>query len=120
LARYKATSAYGNNLYIDNVNITGLNTTTGITVNDMLTSISIYPNPITNKADIAFNLAIDADITIVMYNLLGETVFSNSLGEMNQGAHSIKLDAQNLNAGIYFISLNAGSNKITKKVIITK
>ncbi len=120
LVKFKGTSAYGNNLYVDNVNINGLSPTTGISVSDMPNSLSIYPNPITNKADIDFNLTKVSEVSIVMYNLLGETVFSNLLGEMNQGSHSIKLDAQNLNSGIYFITLNAGNNKITKKVVINK
>lgn len=120
LVRFVATSDYGNNLYLDNVNITGLNTTTGISANEMLNSIKVYPNPFMNNADVEFNLATTANVTITMYNMLGETVFSNALGEMNTGRHSIKLDAQNLNAGIYFISLNAGTNKITRKVVINK
>ena len=120
LARFKGTSAYGNNLYVDNVNINGLSPSTGVIQSEMTSSINIYPNPITSKADIGFTLGKDEDVSIVMYNLLGETVFSNSLGEMNQGSHTIKLDAQNLNAGIYFITLNAGTNKITKKVVINK
>lgn len=120
LLRFKATSDYGNNLYLDNVNITGVSTTTGIHTNQMVNSIKVYPNPLMDNADIEFNLATTANVTIAMYNMLGESVFSNELGEMNSGRHTIKLDAQNLNAGIYFITLNAGSNKITRKVVINK
>jgi hypothetical protein len=120
LLRFKATSDYGNNLYLDNVNITGLSTTTGISTNEMANSIKVYPNPLMDNADVEFNLTTTANVTISLYNMLGEAVFSNELGEINSGRHIIKLDAQNLNAGIYFITLNAGNNKITRKVVINK
>ena len=118
LIRFKATSDYGNNLYLDNVNITGLNTTTGIYENDLVNNIKVYPIPIINNANLEFILNKAANVTITMHNIIGETVFSNALGEMNTGIHIIKLDTQNLNAGIYFITLNADNNKITRKVII--
>ncbi|MES2287215.1 MAG: T9SS type A sorting domain-containing protein [Bacteroidota bacterium] len=120
LLRFKGTSDYGNNLYLDNVNVTGLNTTTNISSNEIGNSIKVYPNPMMNNADIEFQIATAASVTIAMYNMLGETVFSNALGEMNSGIHTIKLDARNLNAGIYYIALNANNNKIIKKVIINK
>ena len=80
----------------------------------------MYPNPLNDNATVEFNLAKTSDVSILIYNLLGESVLSNKLGEMNAGMHSLKLDGQNFNSGIYFITLNAGNNKITKKVIINK
>lgn len=120
LVRFKATSDYGNNLYIDNVNITGLNTTTGINTVETANSIKVYPNPLSNAADVEFILASATEVRVIIHNILGEAVFSNAMGEMNSGIHTFKLDAQNLNAGIYFITLNAGTSNITKKVIINK
>jgi hypothetical protein len=120
LIKLKGTSNYGNNLYVDNVNIqTSMNT--GINdVSSNINSLSIYPNPFTNDANVEFNLTEATNVNVVMYNMLGETVYSNVLGEMKTGEHSIKLDGQNFNAGIYFITLNTGEDKITKKLVINK
>ncbi len=120
LVHFKGTSDYGNNVYVDNINVNGLGTTTGIQENEMPDNINVYPNPLNDNATVEFNLAKTSDVSILMYNLLGESVLSNKLGEMNAGMHSLKLDGQNFNSGIYFITLNAGNNKITKKVIINK
>ena len=120
MVQFKGTSDYGNNLFIDNINFSGLSTTVGITEHEAMNSIKIYPNPVINGATIEFNLVKIADVTISVVNLLGSAVFSTSLGEMNRGQHTFKLDAQDLNAGIYFIVLNADNQKITKRVIINK
>ena len=121
MVRFVATSDYGNNLYIDNVNITGLGTTTSIHENDIINALKVYPNPVKNTANIDFYLAKTAtDVSVLLYNLLGEAVLTNDMGEMDPGIHTIKFDVQNLNAGIYFISLNADNNNITKKIIINK
>jgi hypothetical protein len=120
LVKLRATSNYGNNLYIDNINIETSMATGVNEVSSIANSLNVYPNPFTNEATVEFALAESDIVNITMHNVLGETVSSTVYGSMNTGEHSIKLDGSNLDAGIYFITLNAGQNKITKKVIINK
>ncbi len=122
LIRFRATSGYGNNLYVDNINIfssasmVGVNDITSTTIN----SLEVYPNPINDNATVDFNLANAANVEVTMNNLLGQTVYSSSLGQLSNGNHTMKIDASKLNAGIYFITLNVADGKITKKVSINK
>jgi Secretion system C-terminal sorting domain len=121
LVKFKATSAYGNNLYVDNINI--YTSSTAVSVEEstsLLNEINVYPNPIANEASIQFNLAAASPVAITMHNLLGEIVYDKNLGSTSTGDHTLKLDTQNLSNGVYFITLNAGGGKITKKVVVNK
>jgi hypothetical protein len=121
LVRFRATSAYGNNLYVDNINLFTSNSALGIIDNTSnVNSLEVYPNPMSDNATVNFNLATATNVELTMNNVLGQTVYSSALGQLSSGDHNVKLDASKLNAGIYFITLNVADGKITKKVSINK
>lgn len=117
LVRFKGTSAYGNNLYVDNINVSGV---LGIAETSMINNVSVYPNPITNSATVNFNIAQENNVSIVVVNALGQSVLTENLGSMAAGEQSYSLDATNLNNGFYFLNITVGNNTITKKVAISK
>jgi hypothetical protein len=73
-------------------------------------SCDIYPNPVNDKLVIS---AEDAINSISIYNLQGAVVFSRIVS-----GKTVELSLSELNAGIYFIKVQSGSdvyiNKITK------
>ncbi len=121
LVRFRATSAYGNNLYVDNINLFTSNSALGIIDNTSnVNSLEVYPNPINDNATVNFNLANATNVELTMNNVLGQKVYSSTLGQMSSGDHNVKIDASKFDAGIYFITLNVADGKITKKVSINK
>lgn len=120
MVRFKATSNYGNNLFIDNINFS--NSALGVEENNAMlaNSVSVYPNPITNAANISFELAEANTVSIVMVNTLGQAVVNENLGRMNAGQQNYSLDAASLDNGFYFLNITVGNNVITKKVTINK
>ena len=119
LVRFKGTSAYGNNLFIDNVNFSNADVS-GVEENQMVNHINVYPNPMTNNAIVDFNLAEANKVSIVMVNTLGQVVLSEDLGKMNAGTQNYSLDAASLSNGLYFLNIKVGNNTVTKKVSINK
>ncbi len=120
LIRFKATSANGNNLYIDNINVTAA-VTTGIEEAGRINTINVYPNPITNNATIDFNLVKDADnVSILLVNELGQEVLNKNLGHLSSGEQNYNLNVSALNNGLYLLKIKTGENIITKKVFIDK
>jgi hypothetical protein len=115
--RYKGTSAYGNNLYVDNINVSMVS---GIEENQFVSNVNVYPNPMTNNATVAFNMNEENAVSISVLNALGQVVSNNNLGNMAAGAQSFSLDASNLNNGFYFLNITVGNKTITKKVSIIK
>jgi hypothetical protein len=121
LVRFRATSAYGNNLFVDNINLFTSNSPAGIDENSSNgVALSVFPNPFSDNTTLEINLTNTSPVTVTMYNVLGESVYTNSLGQMSVGKHSLNLDSQKLSAGVYYITVAVADGTITKKVVINK
>lgn len=83
------------------------------------TNLLLYPNPNNGTVTIEFDLAQAQNISIELYNLLGEKV-TTLLSESRQaGRVHYKYNAadKGLNAGVYFLYLHIGKEVITRKVV---
>jgi hypothetical protein len=79
-----------------------------------------YPNPFNPSTTIEYSLPEQADITIKIYDVLGnelEVLFS---GNKSPGTHSLNWNASNYASGIYFYKMNAGSFNQVKKMLLVK
>lgn len=96
----------------------------GITVDidEVLNSddISISPNPVTNYANIEFNLSGRTNVNIAIFDILGKNVSNLYNGEMGDGAHNIPMNVSELNKGVYFVKIQMNNEVITKKIMVTK
>jgi PKD repeat protein len=71
-------------------------------------NLLFYPNPVTNTAILKLND--HASHTLKVYNILGQLELATTF------ANEIQLDFTSLNAGVYFISLDNGTQvKLVKK-----
>jgi hypothetical protein len=87
---------------------------------DKNVTFGVYPNPVSKseilKAD--FNLENASDVTIDLYDLLGNKVKSIANGFYTGGEHTADVSITDLNAGLYIYSIRAGNSIATKKVTI--
>ena len=89
-----------------------------------------YPNPFNPETWIPYDLAENADVSIYIYNLKGESIRHLSIGFQTAGAYRTQAraahwDGLNSNAepvasGVYFYTFQAGETKLTRKMIIKK
>ncbi|OGU77027.1 MAG: hypothetical protein A2V93_12195 [Ignavibacteria bacterium RBG_16_34_14] len=84
-----------------------------------------YPNPFNPSTKISFTLPIESNVTLKIFNLLGEEVINLLNGTVNAGYHNVNFDASNLNSGIYFYQIEAQGNdgssfSEVKKMILAK
>ncbi len=80
-----------------------------------------YPNPFNPSTKIEFSLPVEGNVTLKIFNLLGEevrTLISNEL--ISAGKHSVTFDAGNLATGIYIYRLQSGDFAGNKKMILLK
>jgi hypothetical protein len=83
-------------------------------------TFGVYPNPI-SKSDILkadFNLVNASDVTIDLYDLLGNKVKEIANGYFTSGEHTTDVSISDLNSGLYIYSIRAGNSVATKKVNI--
>lgn len=69
-------------------------------------TISLYPNPAANTANLVWNNLAEELISCTLTDLSGRVVYTTSLNGMN-GNHALALN--NLSNGMYFCTLNTGT-----------
>lgn len=79
-----------------------------------------YPNPFNPATSIKFTLPQSSDVTLKIYNALGQEVKTIVNRFMESGSHTINFDASDLNSGIYFYKLDAGQFSEVKKMTLIK
>jgi plastocyanin len=79
-----------------------------------------YPNPFNPMTKIQFTI-VNRQLTIVkVYDLLGSEV-ATLVNEVKQpGTYTVVFDGSNLESGVYFYRLQAGSDVETKRLILVK
>jgi len=81
-------------------------------------NISIYPNPITQTANIDFTLSTETNVNIAVFDILGRNTLNLFEGKMESGKQNIRIDASGLNKGIYFVKFELNNEVFTKKISI--
>ena len=84
-----------------------------------------YPNPFNPNTTIRFDLPSEADVSILVFNVLGQKIKTIEKSQMNPGYHSIIWNATNdqgsqVSAGMYFYQLRTNDFVKTKKMILLK
>ena len=97
---------------------------TGIEVIDQLpTDFELsqnYPNPFNPSTQIKFQLKNQEDVSLKVYNLLGQEVATLINETIDAGVYTISFDASNLSAGVYIYSIKAGEFQAAKKMTLLK
>jgi hypothetical protein len=79
-----------------------------------------YPNPFNPVTLIRYALPARADVTLAIYNTLGQRVALLVRATEEQGYHQLRFDGSGLSSGVYFYRLQAGSSVQTKRMILLK
>jgi hypothetical protein len=79
-----------------------------------------YPNPFNPSTKIKFALPIKTNLTLSVYNTLGEKVAEIFYGEMEEGYHEMMFNASGLSSGIYFYKIESENFNATKKMTLIK
>ncbi|TVR79870.1 MAG: T9SS C-terminal target domain-containing protein [Chitinophagaceae bacterium] len=86
-------------------------------VNDKM-QIKIYPNPTSDKVNMAFVLKEQGNLTIDIIDLLGKSVKTVDYGMHYPGYYTETLNVNNLNSGVYFINIRNADSIVTKRLIV--
>ncbi|UCG55151.1 MAG: T9SS type A sorting domain-containing protein, partial [Dehalococcoidia bacterium] len=68
-----------------------------------------YPNPFNPSTTIEFDLPKTSQVTLKIYNILGEEVATLVSDRLTAGSYSYEWNASNLSSGVYLYRLSVGS-----------
>jgi len=121
---------------IDTVKITGDNRVLFVNRYEYLSTISEgiptefalhenYPNPFNPTTTLRFDLPELSDMTLIVYNMLGQKVRTFNIQSTPAGYHSVTWDATNdlgqqVGAGVYLYQLQAKDFVKTRKMVLLK
>lgn len=93
---------------------------TGIeaTTNNSLTVEQNFPNPFNGSTTVEYSLEKSSNVSISVFNVTGAQVMTIEAGVKSVGSHTINIDGSNLQAGVYYYTLTANNNSVTKKMIV--
>jgi hypothetical protein len=120
--------------FVDSLNITPADTQiTGVTLFFSTTGIQNkpnipttaelyqnYPNPFNPSTTIQFRLPHSSNISLRIYNFIGQEIETLANGFYNEGNYLINWKAKNLASGVYFYILNYNGTVYSKKMLLIK
>ena len=113
-------SSLANRLYIDNIRIGEAADLSLVTNTANKLSMSLYPNPTNNNVNIIFELEENTNIEVKMYNILGSEVSTLISNDMEEGYHSVQISLDNIEDGLYFVSIISDGVVVETKQLVVQ
>lgn len=83
-------------------------------------AIKNYPNPVSSKTTISYNVSTFSNVDITVTDMTGKNVATVFSGEQAAGRQEVEFDASALKPGVYFYTVKAGNAVETKKFVVTR
>lgn len=117
--KFTFTGSGGNNLYIDDVNITGtpILGNSGLATSDE--EIELYPNPTEGELRIRVPESLRGTMEVRMMDVCGKTVKQLEISNIETDGNDSFIDLNGMKPGVYFCSIRRkGASVALKKVLI--
>lgn len=81
-------------------------------------NVSLYPNPASDIAQMELNLNEVSNVTVQVFNNLGEVVYTNESQNLSAGAYIYSIDVQDFAPGMYIVRTTANNAVKTTKLSV--
>ena len=119
IVRFFVTSAYGNNMFIDNVNIAGTYVS-GVENAIVESKVNVYPNPASSLVNIDFTMAKANNVSVQVYDVAGKlvtTLLDNQV--LGAGVQNVQWNNP-ASTGLYFVKIRTEEGEVTRKISVLK
>ena len=79
-----------------------------------------YPNPFNPATTLDYDIAVDSNVSITVYDISGQVVEVLVDDYKFAGEYSITWNAQNYSSGVYFIGMESNGEYFTQKLMLVK
>ncbi|MBC8145010.1 MAG: T9SS type A sorting domain-containing protein, partial [bacterium] len=80
----------------------------------------VYPNPFATETEVRWLQTASGSMTLRMYNQTGTLVSEQSLGHLNAGANTARINAALLPAGVYIYELRSSLASVRGTMMIVR
>lgn len=81
--------------------------------------VFVYPNPVSYTSIIDLTLDNPAEVSVDIFDISGRVVASKNYGKLS-GKNELLLNASDFNNGTYLARIKAGTQEITKNIVVQK
>ncbi len=85
--------------------------------NETQSRLNVFPNPFSETTKVSFNIEKPVSVIIDVYDVKGQKVFSENKGNL-VGEQRINLNREKLQSGVYLVSIRAGDEKFSRKIVV--
>ena len=119
LVKFVATNDNGNNMFLDNINLSQSDPV-GIKTYGMVNYlVDVYPNPSNGETNVMINAIYPSKAELKVLNSIGQVVYV-STENLNSGENLIQLDASRFAHGVYSIVVESEHGKVVKKLTVAE
>ncbi|MCH8558862.1 MAG: T9SS type A sorting domain-containing protein [Balneolia bacterium] len=79
-----------------------------------------YPNPFNPTTNIAYSIPASGDVSLEVFNVMGQRVATLVRGTQSAGSHTVSFDASNLSSGVYMYRLGFEGSVQTRQMMLIK
>ncbi len=83
-------------------------------------SLTVFPNPFNITAMIRYGLPYPSNVSVQIYNPLGQRIGTLFEGHQQTGIYTSNLNANDLPSGLYFVRLEASGEILTQKLMLIR
>ncbi len=85
------------------------------TQGEAASELLVYPNPVNDQATVTYTSVNSTDLTLTVVDVLGREVYRTTT---NDGKLSTRINVKTLQAGIYLVKVQDGTQNFTKKLVV--
>ncbi len=117
--QFLGTSAFGDNCYIDNINVSEFVSVSNDDINVLEGNVFVYPNPANEQVTIDVNLPETLNLTVTIADATGRVITTLVQdAEFGSGLH--KLNWNTIESGLYLIKIRTEKGTVTRKITVNK
>jgi hypothetical protein len=120
---YVVTSLSRNNVESAPSNALSVPSATGVEENEIAKGYALsqnFPNPFNPTTVISYQLPVDGDVNVAVYDAIGRRIAVLVDERMSAGSHSVTFDASGLSSGVYVYVLTSGNVRLTHTMTLVK
>ncbi len=115
LVKFRNTSGEGNNVYIDDIQISG---PLGIAESPVAFDFNLSPNPAEGHSILSVKVQSPGQYNIMLTDVTGKSVGNIYRGTLNTGENTFAIGSDRLNPGVYLVRVDHAGRTVIRKLIV--